>query len=203
MARPKTHRAWQLLRSSDRAWPQVRNVLVRRRALRPEVLESCRRRGLIYAYVRHNGVFLCTDANGQASSPTCASAAPATGCVRGFTRGRRPRCTHAVPIAPVRTRGASRCPPAVASRAARHRMVVTSLSTVVRRPARGYVALGEGRCAAMGEAVEHAGRATALNRLLNLRRSRHGCLERARHGGGGNRRGRARERDGHEPRASA
>ena len=79
------------------------------------------------------------------------------GCVRGFRCGRRPRCPCAVPVLPARTQRASWYQPSVASRPARHRIVVTSSSTIVRWPARRHVPPGEGRRAAIAPPPSRAG----------------------------------------------
>lgn len=55
----------RLPRPSSCAWPRVRDALVRQRALRAEVLEACRRRGLLYADDRRNAVFICRNAEGR------------------------------------------------------------------------------------------------------------------------------------------
>ena len=55
-------RRLRLPRPSPRAWPRVRDALVRQRALGADVLEACHSRGLIYADDRLNAVFICRDA---------------------------------------------------------------------------------------------------------------------------------------------
>ena len=87
----KTQRRLQLPRPSDRAWTQVRDALVHQRALRPAVLEACRRRGLIYADARRNAVFLCTDATGQPTGTEILGTARTDGAspFRGMARGSR------------------------------------------------------------------------------------------------------------------
>ena len=47
------------------AWSRVRDALVRQRTLRADVLDACRRRGLLYADDRRNAVFVCRSAEGR------------------------------------------------------------------------------------------------------------------------------------------
>ena len=46
---------------ADRLWHPVRDFLVTARSLDPDLLERCRRDGLLYADARRNAVFLCRD----------------------------------------------------------------------------------------------------------------------------------------------
>ena len=73
-------RRLHLPRPSHRAWPMVRDALVRQRALRADVLEACQRRGLLHADDRLNAVFICRDANGQPTgAEILGTASPAGG----------------------------------------------------------------------------------------------------------------------------
>ena len=69
-------RRLQLPRPSHRAWPVVRDTLVRQRALCADVLEACQRRGLLHADDRLNAVFICRDANGQPTGAEILGTAP-------------------------------------------------------------------------------------------------------------------------------
>ena len=62
---PAGDRRFRPPRPCRHAWPGVRDALVRQRALHAEVLEACRRRGLIYADDRRNAVFICRNAEGR------------------------------------------------------------------------------------------------------------------------------------------
>ena len=64
-AMPAGTRRLRLPRPSPGAWPKVRNALVRQRALRPDMLEACHGRGLLYADGRLNAVFVCRSADGD------------------------------------------------------------------------------------------------------------------------------------------
>ena len=58
-------RRLRMPRPSPRAWPRVRDALVRQRALGADVLEACHSRGLLYADDRLNAVFVCRNASGH------------------------------------------------------------------------------------------------------------------------------------------
>ena len=62
---PAADRRFRPPRPCRHAWPMVRDALVRQRALRDEVLEACRQRGLLYADDRRNAVFICRNAEGR------------------------------------------------------------------------------------------------------------------------------------------
>ena len=62
---PAGTRRLRLPRPSPGAWSKVRNALVRQRGLRPDTLEACRGRGLLYADGRLNAVFVCRNAGGD------------------------------------------------------------------------------------------------------------------------------------------
>ena len=87
----KAPRRLRLPTPSHRAWPQVRDALVRQRALRSNVLEACHRRGLIYADPRRNAVFLCRDANGNPTGAEILSTAATPNATRfkGMAPGSR------------------------------------------------------------------------------------------------------------------
>ena len=69
-------RRLRLPRSSHRAWPRVRDALVRQRALHADVLEACHRRGLLYADDRLNAVFICRNASGHTTGAEILGTAP-------------------------------------------------------------------------------------------------------------------------------
>ena len=75
---PAGKRRLRLPSPSHRAWPKVRDALVRQRALSADVLEGCLSRGVLYADDRLNAVFVCRNAS---ANPTGAeiigTAAPA------------------------------------------------------------------------------------------------------------------------------
>ena len=83
-----TTRRLRLPGPSHRAWPQVRDSLVRQRALRADVLDACQRRGLIHADHRLNAVFICRDANGQPTGAEILGTVPQAG--RGRFKGMAP-----------------------------------------------------------------------------------------------------------------
>ena len=61
---------------SPRAWPGVREALIRQRALRADVLEACHRRGLLYADHRNHAVFVCRNAGGHPTGAEILGTAP-------------------------------------------------------------------------------------------------------------------------------
>jgi hypothetical protein len=69
-------RRLRLPRPSPRAWPSVRDALVRQRALRADVLEACQRHGLLYADDRSNAVFICRNASGHPTGAEILGTAP-------------------------------------------------------------------------------------------------------------------------------
>ena len=69
-------RRLRMPRPSPRAWPTVRDALARQRALRADVLEACRRRGLLYADDRINAVFICRNASGTLTGAEILGTAP-------------------------------------------------------------------------------------------------------------------------------
>ena len=85
-----THRL-RLPRPGPGAWPRVRNALVRQRALRPETLEACRSRGLLYADGRLNAVFVCRNAGGDTTGAEILGTAHKAGTkgFRGMAAGSR------------------------------------------------------------------------------------------------------------------
>ena len=76
---------------SSRAWPGVRDALVRQRALRTGVLEACEGRGLLYADDRLNAVFICRNACGQPTGAEILGTTPQPGGrrFRGMAPGSR------------------------------------------------------------------------------------------------------------------
>lgn len=76
---------------SPRAWPRVRDALVRQRALRADVLEACHSRGILYADDRLNAVFLCRNASGIPTGAEILGTAPQAGATRfrGMAPGSR------------------------------------------------------------------------------------------------------------------
>ena len=84
-------RRLRLPRPSPRAWPRVREALVRQRALRTEVLEACQSRGLLYADDRLNAVFICRNASGRPTGAEILGTAPQPGGkrFRGMAAGSR------------------------------------------------------------------------------------------------------------------
>ena len=81
-------RILRLPRSSPRAWPRVRDTLVRQRALGADVLDACHRRRLLWADDRLNAVFICRSASGN---PTGAEILGTTPQARGKSfRGMAP-----------------------------------------------------------------------------------------------------------------
>ena len=65
-----------LPRPDPRAWPGVRDALIRQRALRADMLEACQRRGLLYADDRRNAVFVCRNATGKPAGAEILGTAP-------------------------------------------------------------------------------------------------------------------------------
>ena len=84
-------RRLQLPWPSPRAWPRVRDALIRQRALRADVLEACHSRGLLYADDRLNAVFICRNANRQPTGAEILGTAPQPGGkrFRGMAPGSR------------------------------------------------------------------------------------------------------------------
>ncbi len=84
-------RRLRLPRPSPRAWPRVRDALVRQRALRAQVLEACHSRGLLYADDRLNAVFICRNASGTPTGAEILGTAPQAGGKRfkGMAPGSR------------------------------------------------------------------------------------------------------------------
>ena len=80
---PAGTRRLRLPRPSPGAWPRVRNALVRQRALRPDMLEACLGRGLLYADGRLNAVFVCRNADGDITGAEIVGTAHRAG-TRGF-----------------------------------------------------------------------------------------------------------------------
>ena len=87
-------RRLRLPEPSPRAWPRVRDALVRQRALRADVLEACQSRGLLYADDRLNAVFVCRNASGHTTGAEILGTAPQTGTrrFRGMAPGSRKAC---------------------------------------------------------------------------------------------------------------
>lgn len=90
-AMPAGTRRPRLPGPSPRAWPRVRDALVRRRGLRPDTLEACLRRGLLYADGRLNAVFVCRNAGGDATGAEILGTAHRAGAkgFRGMAAGSR------------------------------------------------------------------------------------------------------------------
>ena len=88
---PAAGRRLRLPRLSPRAWPTVRDALVRQRALRTEVLEACHSRGILYADDRLNAVFVCRSATGHPTGAEILGTAsqPGTRRFRGMAPGSR------------------------------------------------------------------------------------------------------------------
>ena len=88
---PTGDRRFRPPRPCRHAWPMVRDALVRQRALRAEVLEACRRRGLLYADDRRNAVFICRSAVGRPTGAEILGTAPHDGGkrFRGMAAGSR------------------------------------------------------------------------------------------------------------------
>ena len=80
-----------LRKPSHRAWPKVRDALVRQRALRADVLEACHSRGLLYADDRLNAVFVCRNASANPTGAEVLGTGPHTGTkrFRGMAPGSR------------------------------------------------------------------------------------------------------------------
>ena len=90
---PAGPRRLRLPRPSPRAWPRVRNALVRQRALRSDMLEACLGRGLLYADDRLNAVFVCRNISGGITGAEIIGTEPQAG-TRGF-RGMAPGSSKA------------------------------------------------------------------------------------------------------------
>ena len=75
-------RPLRLPKPSQRAWPRVRDALVRQRALRADVLEACHSRGLLYADDRLNAVFVCRNASANPTGAEVLGTEPHTGTKR-------------------------------------------------------------------------------------------------------------------------
>ena len=84
-------RRLRLPRPSPRAWPRVREALVRQRALRADVLEACHGHGILYADDRLNAVFICRNASGRPTGAEILGTAPQSGGkrFRGMAAGSR------------------------------------------------------------------------------------------------------------------
>ena len=89
--RPPAPRPLRLPWPSPRAWPGVREALVRQRAHHADVLEARRRRGLLYADHRSNAVFVCRNAGGYPTGAEILGTAPQPGekRFRGMVPGSR------------------------------------------------------------------------------------------------------------------
>ena len=76
---------------SHRAWPRVRDALVRQRALSADVLEACLSRGLLYADDRLNAVFVCRNASANPTGAEILGTAAHAGTkrFRGMAAGSR------------------------------------------------------------------------------------------------------------------
>ena len=87
-------RRLRLPRPSPRAWPRVREALVRQRALRADVLEACHSHGILYADDRLNAVFICRNASGRPTGAEILGTAPQPGGkrFRGMAPGSRKAC---------------------------------------------------------------------------------------------------------------
>ena len=72
----------RLPKPSPRAWPRVRDALIRQRALRADVLEACHSRGLLYADDRLNAVFVCRNVSGHSTGAEILGTAPQAGTKR-------------------------------------------------------------------------------------------------------------------------
>ena len=90
-ARKPAPRHLRLPRPSPRAWPRVRDALVRQRALRADVLDACHDRGLLYADDRLNAVFVCRNASRHTTGAEIIGTAPQAGTkrFRGMAPGSR------------------------------------------------------------------------------------------------------------------
>ena len=88
---PAGTRRLRLPRPSPGAWPRVRNALVRQRGLRPDMLEACHGRGLLYADGRLNAVFVCRNAGGDTTGAEILGTAHKAGTkgFRGMAAGSR------------------------------------------------------------------------------------------------------------------
>ena len=88
---PAAPRRLRMPGPSPRAWPGIRDALVRQRALRAAVLDTCLGRGLIYADDRLNAVFVCRNASGQPTGAEILGTAPQPGTTRfrGMAPGSR------------------------------------------------------------------------------------------------------------------
>ena len=88
---PAASQRLRLPRPSSRAWPRVRDALIRQRALRTDVLEACHSRGLLYADDRLNAVFICRNASGTPTGAEILGTAPQHGGkrFRGMAPGSR------------------------------------------------------------------------------------------------------------------
>ena len=88
---PAADRRLRLPRPSPRAWPRVRDALVRQRALHTEVLQACHSRGLLYADHRLNAVFVCRNATANPTGAEILGTAPRAGGkrFRGMAPGSR------------------------------------------------------------------------------------------------------------------
>ena len=88
---PAAGRRLRLPRPSHRAWPRVRNALVRQRSLSADVLEACLSRHFLYADDRLNAVFVCRNANGNPTGAEILGTAPQVGTrrFRGMAPGSR------------------------------------------------------------------------------------------------------------------
>ena len=73
---PAAPRRLRLPRPTPRAWPRVRDALVRQRAIGADVLEACHGRGLLYADGRLNAVFVCRNASGHTTGAEILGTAP-------------------------------------------------------------------------------------------------------------------------------
>ena len=76
---------------SPRAWPRVRDALVRQRALSADVLEACQHRRLLYADDRLNAVFVCRNASAKPTGAEIIGTRPRAGGkpFRGMAPGSR------------------------------------------------------------------------------------------------------------------
>ena len=88
---PAAPRRLRLPTPSPRAWPGVRDALIRQRAIGTDVLEACHGRGLLYADDRINAVFICRNASGHTTGAEILGTAPQAGTkrFRGMAPGSR------------------------------------------------------------------------------------------------------------------
>ena len=86
-------------------WPLVRRWLTRTRRLAPPLLESCRRKRILYADRRRNAVFVCRDSRGRPTGAELRGALPSPrrSRFRGLAPGsRKARGAFWLPAGPFR-----------------------------------------------------------------------------------------------------